>query len=62
MALVGGGRVRTEAVMTDLTLLPEDKQELGDAIDRAVASGDIDGKIKDSFCGCWPTVKAIPLA
>ena len=45
--------------MTDLTLLPEDKQELGDAIDKAVAAGDIDGNLKQAFCGCWPTVKAI---
>jgi len=38
--------------MTDLKLTPEDQQELGEA-------GHLNGNLKDAFCGCWPTVKAL---
>jgi hypothetical protein len=45
--------------MTDLKLTPEDQQELGDALDEATAAGQLNGNLKDAFCGCWPTVKAL---
>ena len=45
--------------MTDLTLGPDDRQELGDAIDKAVVAGELDENLKDAFCGCWPTVKRL---
>ena len=43
--------------MADLTLSPDDKQELGDAIDKAIAAGELKDDVKQAFCGCWPAVK-----
>jgi len=45
--------------MTDLTLTPQDKQELGDAIDEAMAAGQLNGNLKDAFCRCWVTVREL---
>jgi hypothetical protein len=44
--------------MTDLTLTLADKQELSDAIDKALVTDSL-GDIKQAFCGCWPAVKQV---
>ena len=45
--------------MTDMTLTPQDQQELGDAIDHGLAAGGLPGTIKQDFCRYWGAVKKV---
>lgn len=45
--------------MTDLTLTPEDKRELGDAIHNGIAAGSLPTSIRQDFCRYWPAVKKV---
>ena len=43
----------------DEKMTPADKQELGEALDKAVADGTLNDNLHKAFCQCWPAVGAL---